>query len=466
MLDVSCNDVKKLIDPHPYSGSVETHRQLPAQGLDPEDVLAELKWMAETEDLPAMTGRVSGSVYHGGHEHYALLNNAFGFFSHANALQRDMYPSATRFEAEIIAMTRSLLGADDDVCGALTSGGTESLTTQMLVYRDVAREDRGVTEPEMIIPVTAHCALDKAAHYLGVRLLKAPVDSGFQVDVDWVADHITDRTIALLGSAGNYQYGVVDPIEELGALALRHGIGLHVDACLGGYILPWAERLGRTVSPFDFRVPGVTSLSADPHKYGYGLKGTGVLLYRNQELRRRQYFTATDWSGGMYLSPGMAGSRSVGLLASTWAAMVILGQPGYRAGAERIFAAADQIRTAVRGIPGLTLLGESPFIVAFTTDPEGDIYDVGDRLSARGWRLNGLQNPAGLHFCITLANADPAVAEEFAGDLRSCVEAASGSPAGQTQTGMLYGLSAAGPAGRASADRILRTALDIFHDTP
>jgi sphinganine-1-phosphate aldolase len=452
---------------YPYRERFETVRRMPATGRPPQQVLDELGWLAGTEDERGDRGQVSGSLYHGGAEHYAILNQAFARFGHVNVLQRDMYPSATKFEAEIVAMTLSMLHGDPaaGACGVLTGGGTESLLTQLLAYRDQARAERDVTAPEVIVPVTAHCALDKGGHYFGVTVVHAPLTDDYRVDVGWVADHVTPNTIALVGSAGNYPHGVIDPIEELGEVALQHGIGLHVDGCLGGFILPWAQRLGYDVPPFDLAVPGVTSISADTHKFGYGFKGTSVLLYRSRELRRYQYFAAADWPGGMYLSPGMAGSRSGGLIASTWAAMVILGEEGYLAAAKEVLAATDRMREGVEATPGLRLLGRSPFVVAFASaDDDLDVYCVNDELLERGWRLNGTQRPPGLHFCVTRPTAAPGVVERFVDDLAASVAAARGRPPGSARSGALYGLSGAGAVGVAAARDLLAAALDAFYD--
>ncbi len=459
-------EIQRLIEEfYPYRERFETVRTLPQAGRPREDVLAELRWMAAREDEQGHRGQVSGSLYHGDPEHYAFLTEAFGLFAHANVLQRDMYPSATKFEAEIVAMTAGLLHGEaaEDACGVLTSGGSESLITQLLSYRDAARADRAVTEPEVIAPVTAHCALQKAAHYFGVRLVPAPVGPDHLVDVDWVADHVTPNTIALVGSAGNYPHGLIDPIPELGAVALQHGIGLHVDACLGGFILPWGERLGHDVPPFDFRVPGVTSISADTHKFGYGLKGTGVLLYANKELRRHQYFSAPDWPGGVYISPGMAGSRSGGLIASTWAAMVSLGEQGYLEIARDIFATAQRLRTGIAAVEGLQVVGNPLFAVAFTS-PEVDIFHVNDFIATRGWRLNGLQAPPGLHFCVTRPNTAAGVVERFLADLADGVADARTRKPGTARSGALYGLSGAGEEGVALARTLLSGALDAFYE--
>jgi glutamate/tyrosine decarboxylase-like PLP-dependent enzyme len=244
--------------------------------------------------------------------------------------------------------------------------------------------------------------------------------------------------VALVGSAGTYPHGVIDPIAELGELALEHDLGLHVDGCLGGFILAWADDLGYAHPPFDLSVPGVTSISADTHKYGYALKGSSVLLFRPKQLRRQQYFMISGWAGGMYSSPGMSGSRSGGLIAATWASMLHLGKQGYRAIAADIFRTAEQVKTAVRSHPELSLIGESLFNVAFRSDAL-DIYHVNDALADRGWRMNGLQLPPALHFCITKPNTQPGITEAFAHDLDLAVAYAKNPPSPVPRSGAMYG---------------------------
>jgi sphinganine-1-phosphate aldolase len=424
---------------HPYAGRFPVNERMPERGVPREDVAAMLAALGTEEDARYKGGQVSGTIYSGDEEHYAFLAEQFHHWSHANVMQRDMYPSATKFEAEIVAMTSDMLHGDDDTGGVVTSGGTESLMNPMLVYREWGRETKGITEPQVIMPVTAHPALDKGCHYFGIELLKAPVDDDYVVDVGWVADHITDRTVALVGSAGTYPHGLIDDIGVLGALASRHGVGLHVDGCLGGFILPWGNELGYDVPPFDLRIPGVTSISADTHKYGYALKGTSVLLYRPKDLRHHQYFMATDWPGGRYSSPGMSGSRSGGIIAATWASMVTLGRDGYRSIAADIFRTAAELVEAITSLPELRVLGRPWFNVAFTTVDGLDIYHVNDHLASKGWRMNGLQLPPALHFCVTRPNTQPGVVERFAADLRDAVAYAKDPPATPPRTGAVYG---------------------------
>ena len=459
---MSGNEDGRLIDFYPYRNRFRTYHRLEPEGRDRKSILDELAAMAGEEDRIGDLGRVSGSIYHGGHDHYAFLTQAFRLFAHANVLQRDMYPSATKLEAEIVALTASMLHGPPPVCGVVTFGGTESLINPMLVYRDRGRKEKGITAPEVIVPTTAHVALEKAAHLLGIKLLKAPLRDDFAADVDWVRDHVTANTVALVGSAPNYAHGIIDPIEELAEIAQEHDLGLHVDGCLGGFILPWGERLGYPIPRFDFRVPGVTSISADTHKYGYALKGTSVLLYRDSALRRYQYFNYPDWPGGIYLSPGLAGSRSGGIVAATWAAMVSLGEQGYLEIADRIFKTAAAIRQGVESIPELEVIGDPTFLIAFGS-PDLNIYHVNDRLIEKGWRLNALQLPPALHFCVTRPNTAPGVAQAFIDDLRDAVEYAKHPASAEPKSGALYGLGGT-PAGNEILDTLFSAALDAMYD--
>ncbi|HXI94894.1 MAG TPA: aspartate aminotransferase family protein [Candidatus Acidoferrum sp.] len=456
------DDGGSLIDFYPYRRRFKTYERLEPAGRDRQSILDELATMAREEDRIADQGRVSGSIYHGGHDHYAFLTEAFRLFAHSNVLQRDMYPSATKLEAEIVAMTAAMLHGGPEVCGVVTFGGTESLINPMLVYRDRGRAEKGITEPEVIIPVTAHVALEKAGHLLDIKVLKAPLTSDWVADVDWIRAHITKNTVALVGSAANYAHGLIDPIEKLGEIALEHDLGLHVDGCLGGFILPWGERLGYDIPRFDFRVPGVTSISADTHKYGYALKGTSVLLYRNSDLRRYQYFNFTDWPGGIYFSPGLSGSRSGGIVAATWAAMVSLGESGYLEIAKRIFETAATIRSGIEAMPELEVLGNPTFLVAFRAR-ELNVYHVNDHLIAKGWRLNALQLPPALHFCVTRPNTAPKVAELFLADLHDAVDYAKHPPRAEPKSGALYGLGGT-PEGNEILNTLFTAALDAMYE--
>jgi glutamate/tyrosine decarboxylase-like PLP-dependent enzyme len=460
------------MSPYPYADRVPVHRTLHETGLPRQEILAILGSMAAEEDRAWEGGRCSGTMYCGDHDHYAFLNEAFSLFSHVNALQRDMCPSATRFESEIIAMTLDLLHAEavtgSEPVGLISSGGTGSICHALLAYRDHAAATRGIDRPNVIKPETAHPAFDKACHLFGTELRVAPVDPDTtQVDTAWVADAVDERTVAIIGSACNYGYGTVDPIDRLSDVAIRHGVGLHVDSCLGGFILPFGQELGYDIPVFDYRVPGVTSMSADTHKYGYALKGTSVLTFRDQALRNSQYFFLTDWSGGKYCSPGMEGSRSAGLLAATWASMVHLGREGYRNHARRIFETAEVMLGAVRSHPELQLRGKPTFLFSFTSEVF-DVYHVNDFMRLRGWRLNGQQYPNALHMAVTRPQTQAGVADAFAVDLADAVEFALAHKDEPPKSGAIYGGVAGGMTDEADSfiKSVMADMMDGYQQVP
>jgi glutamate/tyrosine decarboxylase-like PLP-dependent enzyme len=411
---------------YPYATTHDVIRGLPSEGRSRTSILQELEGFAKSEDATWETGKCSGTMYCGDHEHYEFMGRAYELFAHVNALQRDMCPSMTKFEGEIIAMTLDLLNAsaitDGEAAGLVTSGGSGSILHAVLSYREYAKPTRGIDRPNFIKPETAHPAFDKACHLLAVECRRVPVDPKTTLaDVNAMANAIDENTIAMVGSACNYGYGTVDPISDLSDLALERGIGLHVDGCLGGFILPFGQQLGYDIPLFDFRVPGVTTISADTHKYGYGFKGTSVLAFRDKAIRNSQYFCMTDWSGGKYASPGIEGSRSGGLLAATWAAMVSFGREGYLNYARQIFETAFKMQDAVRSHPELRIVGANPtFCFSFTSD-EFDIYHVNDFMRQRGWRFNGQQYPNSIHMAVTRPQTQPGLAETFAADLAAAI---------------------------------------------
>jgi sphinganine-1-phosphate aldolase len=459
--------IAAMLEPElkPYRGRYPTRDRLPTAGLAHGDVLTEMAGLAELERRRWEDGFTSGAVYHGGAAHIEFLNQVYALFSQANPLHTDVWPSITKFEAEVVAMTSAMLhGADQDppACGTVTSGGTESLLLAMRTYRDQARATRGVTEPEVVLPETAHAAFDKAAQYFGLKLVKVPVGPDMRADVDAVRGAITERTAVVVGSAVQFPHGVADPIEEMAAIAADAGVGFHTDSCLGGFILPWAERLGYPVAPFDFRVPGVTSMSCDTHKFGFGAKGTSVLLWRDRAMRERQFYATTDWPGGLYFSPTFAGSRPGALSAQAWAAMVSIGESGYLDATGRVLASAARLRDGIAAIDGLRVLGDPLWVIAFECVDEGvNIYDVLDRMSRRGWSLNGLQRPAAVHVCVTLRHTPPGVVDRMLDDLRECVDEARREPGGGLMA-PLYGMAAM-PETRADVDDLLRTYCDVLY---
>jgi glutamate/tyrosine decarboxylase-like PLP-dependent enzyme len=454
----------------PYQGKFTAYDRLPGNGRARSEILKEMQIMKALEDARWQQGYASGAVYHGDQEHIDFLNQVYALNSQTNPLHADLWPRIVKFEAEIVAMTGHMLGANgvgqekgtaDQVCGVVSSGGTESILLAMKTYRDWARERKGITKPEMVVPVTAHAAFDKASQYFGIKMVRIPVDEGFRADVEAARRAITKNTIVLVGSAPSFPHGIIDPIEALSELAREHGCGFHTDACLGGFVLPWAERLGYPVPPFDFRLPGVTSISADTHKYGYAAKGTSVILYRTPELRRYQYYTTSDWPGGLYLSPTFAGSRPGALSAACWAALVSTGEEGYLEATKRILETATSIRAGIEDIPELRVLGDPLFVIAFASDSL-DIYRVLDFMSGRGWSLNGLHRPAAVHICVTLRHTQPGVAERFISDLKEAVAWVKANPEAEGGMAPVYGMAATMPL-RGVVDDLLKHYLDLLY---
>jgi sphinganine-1-phosphate aldolase len=453
----------------PYAERFPVNRTLPQHGRPRSEILDELRQMAKEEDAAWEGGRCSGTMYCGDHDHYGFLTEAFGLFAHVNALQRDMCPSSTRFEGEIIAMSLDLFhgGAIEgtEPAGLVTTGGTGSIMHALLAYRDHAAKHRGIAGPNFVKPETGHPAFEKACHLFGIELRTAPVDPRTtQVDLDAVAALVDDRTIAIMGSACNYPYGTIDDIAGLSDLALERGVGLHVDGCLGGFILPFGEELGYDIPAFDFRLPGVTTISADTHKYGYAFKGSSVCLFRDKDVRNSQYFFNTAWTGGKYYSPGMEGSRSGGLMAAAWASMVQLGRDGYLDYAREIFAAADQMKAAVASHPELRFLGDPTFCFSFTSD-DFDIYHVNDFMRQRGWRFNGQQYPNAIHMATTRPQTRPGVTDQFTADLAEAVAYAQGQEAAGAAplSGAIYGGVAGGLTDE--ADEFIRSIMEGMLDT-
>ena len=454
----------------PYRGKLAAFDHLPVTGRSREEVLRELKGLEEQERPRWREGKVSGAVYNGDSEHIDFLNQVYALHSQSNPLHADLWPSATKFEAEVVAMTASMLGADaanagkpadEHICGSMSSGGTESIMLAIKTYRDWAREKKGITRPEMVAPSSAHPAFDKAAHYFGVKMVRVPVGPDYRADLAATKKALNRNTIVLIGSAPGFPHGVIDPIAELSELARKKRIGFHTDACLGGFVLPFAKKLGYEVPPFDFRLPGVTSISVDTHKFGYAAKGSSVVLYRGTELRSHQYFTATEWPGGIYFSPTFSGSRPGGLIAAAWATLVTMGEEGYLEASRRILETATAIKRGIQAMPDLYVLGDPLFVIAFASRTV-DIFKVMERMSALGWSLNGLHKPSAVHLCVTLRHAQPGVADKFLEDLRAAVEHVRAHPSEKGTMAPVYGMAATVPF-RGLLSDLLKKYMDLLY---
>ncbi len=450
----------------PYAGKVPEFERMPERGMDQGAVLEMMEDIQKKESKTWEKGFVSGAVYHGDKDHIGFLNRVYALHSQSNPLHADIWPSASKYEAEVVSMTADMLGAGrtrDEICGVVSSGGTESILLAMKTYRDQARKEKKIRKPEIVVPSTVHAAFDKAAQYFGIKIVHVPVKSDCTADVGAMKKAVGRNTIAMAGSAPCFPHGVVDPIAELSEVARQKGIGFHTDACLGGFVLPWAEKLGYDIPSYDFRLPGVTSMSADTHKYGYAAKGTSVVLYRGRQLRRYQYFTITDWPGGLYFSPTFAGSRPGALSAQCWAAMVAMGEKGYIEATRHILATAEEIKSGIEKIPDLKILGNPLWVIAFASD-RVNIYQVMEQMSQKGWSLNGLHKPACVHICVTLRHTRPGVAPRFLADLNSAVAHVKAHPEQTGDMAPVYGMAATIPFRGLVGDMMTRY-IDMLYST-
>ena len=403
--------------------------RLPAHGLDADAVLARLDEFA-ADDRDWRGGRVFSLVYDAGGDVHDLLTRAANRFAAENALNTMAFPSLGWMQHDIITITTGLLGGDrrpggsSGVRGYLTSGGTESLLQATKTARDWGRAERGIDRPNMVLATSAHAAFAKASHYFDVESRRIPVRADGSADVGAMADAVDDRTVLVVGSAPSYPQGVIDPIPDLGALALERGVLCHVDACLGGFLLPFLGTLGHVTKPWDLAVPGVTSISADLHKYGYASKGVSVILYGDRELARLQPFITTDWLGGLYGSPSMAGTRPGGPIAAGWAVLHYLGEDGYLRLAADAHRAATALRACIESTPGIGLRGApdaTVFAFGGVDGPDGiDTFALGDALVERGgWFFDRQTPPDSLHATVHAGHA--AVIDDLCTDLVAAV---------------------------------------------
>lgn len=372
---------------------------LPETGRTAEDLLAELFRLKE-HDLPVRGGQVTSYVYDTGRpEVHEAAARAYVEMLEVNSLDPTAFPSVVEMEKQVVGAVADLLGGGH---GIFTSGGTESIMLAVKAARDEAGRDR----PNLVLPVTAHPAFHKAAHYLGVEVRQVPVDlATYQVSPQAVAEVIDDGTVLVVVSAPSYPQGAIDPVEEVAAVAAGAGVRCHVDACVGGWLLPWLREAGAAVPPFDLSVPGVTSLSCDLHKFGYAPKGASVVLFADPGTRRRAYFASAAWPGYTIINATVQSSRSAGSLGGAWATLQSLGRQGYLELGRATLEAATRLRKGLAAIDGLRVLGEpESTLIAFAGDGV-DVFVLADEARARGWflqpQLSYAGIPANLHITVT-----------------------------------------------------------------
>jgi glutamate/tyrosine decarboxylase-like PLP-dependent enzyme len=390
---------------------------LPKAGMDASRIMQRLAAFKEN-DTDWHQGHMFNLIYDAGEEVEALVKQAHTFYLIENGLNPMAFPSLVTMETEVVAMVLSLTGGDAHSAGNLTSGGTESIFMALKAARDWARfEHPQIEKPEMIVPLSIHPAWNKSAHYLGIKIVTTPVTADFKADVDAVRAAITPNTIIIGATAVTYPHGVVDPIVALGRLARQHNLWLHVDACLGGLILPFLAQLGYPVPAYGLNVDGVSSVSADIHKYAYTPKGVSVVMYRSAALRKHQLFVYTDWPGGVYATPCLAGARSGGSIAAAWAVLHYLGEDGFLRLAQKAKTTADKLIEGINATPGLFVLGRPDATVFAFGSHDLHIYELGERLKRKGWHVEAQHLPPSLHMTVSPRHAT--VVDDFLTDLRA-----------------------------------------------
>jgi glutamate/tyrosine decarboxylase-like PLP-dependent enzyme len=394
--------------------------RLPKAGI-PLDDLERLMAEARKGDVDWRGGRIGVYIHFAGDDVLEVAKRAYLAFFSENGLGPAAFRSLARFEREVIAMTLGLLHGGPQARGSMTSGGTESIFLAVRSARDEARRLKAhIGQPQIVAAQTAHPAFDKAAQFLGLSVVRVPVASDFRADLEAMDKAIGPNTIMIVGSAPAFPHGVMDPIAEIGAIAERHRLWFHVDACVGGFIAPFAKRLGAAIEDFDFAIPSVTSISADLHKYGYAAKGASTILYRDEAAFSNQLYTFTDWPRGRYATNTLVGTRPGGAIAAAWAVMNYLGEEGYLRVTERVLATRRAIEEGVTRL-GLQVWGRPELSILGFGSTKLDIFAVAEQMETRGWYVGKLLDPPGIHLMLNLTH-EPIVPEYLA-DLEVSVDA-------------------------------------------
>ena len=418
------------------------HKPMPDTGQGSADVLKQLETFKE-HDPSYKDGRVWSLVYYLDEDHSAFLKESYHRFACENGLNPTAFKSLKKFETEVISATADILNGTRDVCGVVTSGGTESCLMAVKTYRDMARDKRRVKHPEMIMPETAHVAWFKASEYFGVKIRLVPLLDDLTPNLKKLKRMINRNTVMIIGSAPEYPHGTIDPIAAMGEIAQKRQIPLHVDACVGGFILPFMAMNGEELPLWDYRVPGVTSISADIHKYGYAAKGASTITYRNLDYLRYQMFVYQDWPGGVFASSALLGTRPGGAYAAAWGVLQYFGKAGYRALARDTLEAVNRLKAGVEKIPELEVMGNprGPLFAYKSSSADLNIYAVGDQMDAMGWQVNRNQFPSGLHAMVTAQHLK--VVDQYLADLEKAVEIVKANPELAEQGGAAtYGMLA------------------------
>lgn len=436
---------------------------IPQKGIPGSQLLSTID-QYKKEDINWKEGRAWSLVYYLNEEHLSLLQQAHERFFSESTLNPIAFKSIKKMEQEVVEMTAGLLTGGPEAVGTMTSGGTESLFLMLFTYRERARKEQPhISYPEIVMPVSAHPAIEKAAHILGIKIRKAKIDKDQRAIPANIEKQINENTILIVSSAPAYPHGVLDPIERIGAIAKKHNLPLHIDACIGGFMLPWLRQLGYPVPRWNFEVPGVTSISADAHKFAFGSKGASVLVYRNMDYLKYQFYVSTEWPGGVYGSTTLLGTRSGGPVATAWTAMQALGEEGYLKMAKELMEGAEKIRKTLRQIPEIEIVGKGVMnIVAFTTkNNKPDIFVIGEQLEDKGWLVDRQQKPSCIHLTVMPQNVP--VIDQYLQDLKLAIAYATANPKATAKgKAAMYGLMARIPFRGLVEDNVRQFFMDMY----
>uniref|UniRef100_A0A0N5CD33 sphinganine-1-phosphate aldolase n=1 Tax=Strongyloides papillosus TaxID=174720 RepID=A0A0N5CD33_STREA len=443
------NTKKDLIHSiHKYDKEKKFIKEIPIKAMSTEEILTLANDYEKMSTFDVKGGKVSGTVYTDiSDDHLKLLTSIFHNYAYSNPLHPDVFPGVRKMEAEVVRMVINLYNGTSECTGSMTSGGTESIILACFAYKNLAIS-KGIENPIIVCPSTAHAAFDKAADLFGIRIRHVPVNSNQKVNIKEYEKAISSETCMLVGSVPNFPSGTADDIVSIGKLGLKYNIPVHVDACLGGMLIPFMEEAGFPMPLFDFRVPGVTSISCDLHKYGYAPKGSSVVMYKKAEYLHKQYFSVTDWSGGIYATPTIAGSRCGSAIAVAWATLLFIGKEEYINRTRKIIDSCRKIAKKVTDLNnGIEVHGNPDVSVVAFKSESFNIYAVSDALNKNGWNLNCLQNPDAIHFCLTYNQASDEVVNSFVSDLKNAVDEVMADPekGNKSKSAAIYGMAAQVP---------------------
>jgi glutamate/tyrosine decarboxylase-like PLP-dependent enzyme len=436
--------------------------EFPQKGMPREELLSTLRSL-KSGDSDWKHGRMFSLIFNAGEDVARVTEEAYTMFVVENGLSPFAFPSLLKMETEVASMMANLFHGNSDTVGNMTSGGSESIMVAVKAAREYARANKPhITQPELLMPLSAHPAFNKAAHYLGLRTVIVPTDKKtLAADVAAMRRAITKNTVMMIGSAPSYPHGIIDPIEDLAEVAAKNDIWMHVDACVGGLVLPFVKKLGYPIPTFDFHIPSVCSISADIHKYGFTPKGASVILYRSPELRQHQIFAYADWPGGVYATPNVSGSRPGGPIASSWAALKYLGIEGYMNLAKKSKEATKRLLEGIKAIPELYVLGK-PLATVFAIGSDVlNVFALGEKMKEYRWYIDSQHLPPCLHMTITPIHAN--IVEPFLSDLRAAVkEVAKLKPEDITGEAAMYGMIGSMPDRSMAKDFAVQYMNDLY----